>query len=324
VNIILNGLHRSGTTLLSRLINALPGTFIIKDGLRLPYYYLRVEITEGKPEDLIRYPYGMYGGSGMVFDLNREVRDISALREILRKEVTAYSLEAGLEESMMLWLGRLDQGFSYHDVLTGLFENIRSGSSGTGDQSVGVKCTHMVSFAQDMLIAFPDMKWIEIIRDPRGWYCSSRVSHSQKLLRGLRLWNSEVTASIEAARQFPDRFLVITYEDLILNYATTFQLICAFLDCDCTVTDEWIKDLELVENDGRKWYVNASYVKNGGMIPEAQNKRILSDYETFDPHPVFRWKGLLPFRVKMLITLLTLRNRNRLTSFTSGTAADQE
>ena len=39
----INGMHRSGTMLMSRLINALPDTFIIKDGIRIPWYYFRVE-----------------------------------------------------------------------------------------------------------------------------------------------------------------------------------------------------------------------------------------------------------------------------------------
>lgn len=312
MDIVINGLHRSGTTLLSRLINALPETFIIKDGLRFPYYHIRVESTAGKPDDRIGYPYGMYRDPRLALDLNREVKDISSLTRILLKEVAAYRLEPGLEASLVEWLARLDQGCSYHDVLTELFEIIRAG---TGCRSAGVKSTHMVSFAQVLLSAYPELKWIEIIRDPSGWYCSSKVSHSQKLIKGMRLWNNEVAASLAAAHLYPERFLVITYEDLILDNINTFQQICGFLNIDCRVTDEWLGELDLVENDGRQWFVNSSYIRDGGTIPGAQNRRIASDYQTFDPHPVHRWRAILSFREKAIIKQLTGWNRSRLAAF---------
>ena len=307
--ILINGMHRSGTMLLSRLINALPDTFIIKDGMRIPWVYYRVETNEK-----VSYPLDFYKNIGIDFDLNRKVRDINMLKRILLEELKGYNFSFELDKRWKDEIMRFKQGFSYKEVYLHLYQTL-SGLSGV--QCVGAKHTHMYQYSSAVLSAFPNLKWIDTIRDSRGWYCSSRVSHKASVLNGIPLWNKAANAILSNIKSNQDRYMAITFEELILSRVNTLQKICNFLDIKLKITDEWFNNVQLTENDGSPWYPNPSFEKSGKEVPEDQNKRKSTDYQIMDPLPVYRWRAKLSLWEKIILKVLTGRNLKRINSMGS-------
>jgi hypothetical protein len=67
--------------------------------------------------------------------------------------------------------------------------------------------------------AYPDGTLLSIVRDPRSWYASAR-KHSDKYAnfdRAMELWRRSAGATLSAAERYPDRVLVLTYEQLVLE-----------------------------------------------------------------------------------------------------------
>ena len=168
----------------------------------------------------------------------------------------------------------------------------------------------MHRFRSKMLENFPDMRWIDIIRDPRGWYCSAKVSHGRNIVKGAIIWN-RAAESILYNDRFSDRYLCISFENLIIDRKAVLQKICNFLKINLEVTEEWIQNLKLTKNDGSQWYPNTSYTRNGQELPEEWHKRLSTDYGIMDSLPVYRWKQKLKTWERIGLEILTGFRRKR-------------
>jgi hypothetical protein len=302
--ILINGMHRSGTMLLSRLINALPDTFIIKDGMRIPWFYYRVETNEK-----FNYPLDCYRNPEINLDLHRKVRDMNLLKKILLEELEGLNLSFELYKSWKDEIMKFKQGFSYKEVYLHLYQKL---SELSGAEYVGAKNTHMFQYSPSILSTFPELKWIDIIRDSRGWYCSTKVSHKLNVFSSARLWNKAVDAIISVSDCYVSRRIVITFEELILCRTKTLQKICDFLGINFKVTEDWLNNLQLTENNGSPWYPNPSYAKSGEKIFGNQNKRKSTDYCMLDTQPVYRWNKELPLWEKIILQIMSCKNLKRL------------
>lgn len=298
--LVINGMHRSGTMLLSRLINAFPGTYIIKDGLRLPWYFLQIEA-----EKKIAYPRECYGNLSHIFDIHQEVKSVGRLKKMLSEELESLSLNQETHRKMYQVLHAFQNGITYHDAYIELFQTLQND---TDARWVGTKNTHMFHFRDAMLQAIPGMKWIDILRDPRGWFCSAKVSHHENIFRGAWFWN-QAALSIARSRADHERYMAISFESLLLNSVATLQQICDFLGLGIAVSDEWIQALNLTTNDGNTWYPNPSFTRDGKEIHGDQNLRKSKDYKVLDPLPANRWKKKLTVFEKLAISTLTAPSR---------------
>lgn len=299
--VIINGMHRSGTMLLSRLVNALPGTFIVKDGLRLPWYYFQVE----DPAPFI-YPNDCYRRRVADFDPSRQVLDISRLRAILLEELPELRFGEKTAGRLKQVIESLEDGWSYRRAFTDVMATL---AEQEGCSRVGTKTTHMFRFRDSMLSAFPELKWIDIIRDPRGWYCSARVSHHETLVRGMLLWNRVAWTVARSSGAHPNRTLCLTFDQLIMDGQAVMQRICDFLGVPVVVTDDWLQNLNLTVNDGSPWYPNPSFTKSGQEIQGDQNLRRSTDYRILDPLPACRWRAKLSGKERLWAGLLTAAAR---------------
>lgn len=303
--IFINGIHRSGTTFLSRIINALPDTFILKDGLRIPWIWMQVEA----PDDLV-YPKSFYTFPKIEIDLDMVPSDMSLFRKILNEEIDSHKLSRDVDAALKNYVASLSGNGTYKDAFASFFECLKAN---THQSNVGTKSTHMQEFEHSLLDAYPKAKWIEIIRDSRGWYCSSKVSHpSRNCLTGAHFWNRAVDSSIQASEVFPDRHLMVSYEFLITNPVAAIQKICDFLSIDLHIDRAWLDTMVLIENDGSPWSVNSSYTVCGKRIQEDQNLANTIGYEKFDGRIVRRWKKKLSGVEKFLIKRITLKRLKRL------------
>jgi hypothetical protein len=298
--LIINGMHRSGTTLLSRLVNALPDTFIIKDGIRIPLIYFRVETNER-----FVYPRDCYRKPPLEFNLDRPVKDISHLGKILLEDLDANKLLSGCDLNWENEMLKFKQGDSYKKIFLHFFSWLAKSKN---VQCVGAKNTNMFQYSSTLLTTFPNLKWIDIIRDSRGWYGSSKVSHYTNVFYGAILWNKAVKNILIRRNLKQDLRICISFEELVLSREKTLRKICKLLGVNFEVTEDWIETLRLTENDGSPWLANSSYTKNGEWAYHDVEKQKKMNYQVLDTVPVYRWKKTLSVWEKVLLRIITGKN----------------
>ncbi len=113
--------------------------------------------------------------------------------------------------------------------------------------------------------AYPDGTLVSLVRDPRGWYASASRYRGKygDLDAALRLWRRSTEASIEAARRFGERVLVLTYEELVLDTEATMQRLAERLGISMSPT------LLMPTFNGRAIRANSSDpVERYGILPE--------------------------------------------------------
>jgi len=304
--IFVNGIHRSGTTLLSRLINALPGVYLVTDGIRIPWLYLQVERI--KP---VVYPSDMERRKKWPMDLNKNVRDAKKFQEILNKEVSDLALRPEVDCQVRAVVNAVDGSQSYREVFRDLFASL---AQAAGVRAVGSKNTHMSHYRGEILEAFANARWIEVVRDPRGWYCSARISHKQEILRAARDWNRCYRGYVREDLVGRERTLLMSFEDLIVRRSGALNDVAKFLGLEFRVSEEWLRNIRLVDNDGRQWHANSSFDKASGqaLTHEEIFSREPRDYDILDEVPAFRWRTELTQVEKFLMMALTFPTRRRL------------
>jgi len=295
--VVLNGMHRSGTMLFSRLINAFPDTYIIKDGIRIPWIFFRVESG-----DNFLYPRDCYRKPPFPLQLSKSISDIVLFKKILLDELDYLKLPKSLYSALLNMINNCEGKETYSNFFQRFFSKI---AQETNAKTVGVKNTHMFQYAHEMLEVFPNMKWVNIIRDVRGWYCSTKVSHPLNVVSSALLWNKAASLLIEDNIN-KQRQIYLTFDELIMSRTKTLKKVCDFLNMNFVIDDEWIEKLNLTENDGTKWYPNSSYSKKGKEIHGDQNKRRKIDYKIMDTLPVYRWRKKLS-----IIEIIALRILSR-------------
>ena len=71
---------------------------------------------------------------------------------------------------------------------------------------------------EQLFAAYPDGTLISVVRDPRGWYPSMQATSLRakwpELGAAIGAWRQSVEAAIEASERFPERVLLLTYEQL--------------------------------------------------------------------------------------------------------------
>lgn len=94
------------------------------------------------------------------------------------------------------------------------------------------KTPEYVLHVDHLAALFPAAKFIGITRDGRDVYDSLRARRwrGRSVLRISRYWGACVDAASAAARQLgPDRWLAVTYEELVLDTESTTRRVCEFL-----------------------------------------------------------------------------------------------
>jgi hypothetical protein len=100
---------------------------------------------------------------------------------------------------------------------------------------------------------YPDSKVITLIRQPRNWYASYRVSktkHYKTLPRMVEQWVESARGSIDAARRYPGKVLVLNFEDLVTETEAAMRRCADFLEIewDATLTQPTFQNMELYAN----------------------------------------------------------------------------
>jgi Sulfotransferase family len=78
---------------------------------------------------------------------------------------------------------------------------------------------------------YPDGRLISILRDPWSWYTSAQGrdpdADPEDLLAA---WNRSSTEMLTAARRYPDRVMIVRFEELLLDTETAMRRLAGFLE----------------------------------------------------------------------------------------------
>ena len=198
------GPDRSGTTLMFALLASHPDLCMVRRTNMWRYFYRRYgDLADPANldrclDDMVRY---------------RRMRHLQPDEERIRREFAARTADV---RPALRALPRAQR-------------RTRSAKSRWGDKSL-----HTERFADDIFTEFPDARIVHMVRDPRDRYASVRHRNGQQLLArrcGDRPLDPLHPRRGERRRaRYPDRYLIVRYEDLAVAPEATMRRVCEFVD----------------------------------------------------------------------------------------------
>ncbi len=155
-----------------------------------------------------------------------------------------------------------------------------------GKSRWGEKSLHTERYADIVFENFPQAKIIHMTRDPRDRYASvrKRFGGDNPRVAGATLrWLTSMQAAQKNLKKYPDRYLMVRFEDLASNPEDTARIICDFIGEEFTT--------EMLSMEGEVEYRNS-----GGN----------SSFEKIQPgtistQPIGRYRQVLtPFELKFI------------------------
>ena len=198
------GPDRSGTTLLYAILASHP------------------DISMVRRTNMWRYFYRRYGDLAEHDNLERCLSDMVRYRRMRHLHPDSERIRREFLEGDPTY-GRLFALFHKHNAE-------RSGKSRWGDKSL-----HTEHFADCVFAEFPDARIIHTVRDPRDRYASVSRRHGRKITRvgaTTGRWLMSMRASRRNLERYPDRCLIVRYEDFARDPEGTTQRLCAFIGED--------------------------------------------------------------------------------------------
>ncbi|CAJ0703812.1 sulfotransferase family protein [Ralstonia holmesii] len=124
-----------------------------------------------------------------------------------------------------------DQPRSVHRVVWELL--LRAGAQ-HGARVVMDKSLDSVHYAAELMTLFPDMRFLNVVRDPRAQVASMNraIIHDFDTLLNTQTWVAAHRAANALIAQYPERTCTIRYEDFLVDQESTLRRICSFLEID--------------------------------------------------------------------------------------------
>ena len=98
-------------------------------------------------------------------------------------------------------------------------------------QVVMDKSLDSVHYADDIVRLYPDMLFLNVVRDPRAQVASMNraIIHDFDTLLNARTWLAAHRAADHVVQRYPQRVLTIRYEDFLARQHETLETVCDFL-----------------------------------------------------------------------------------------------
>lgn len=291
--LFISGMFRSGTTLLSRMINTHTRVACASDPLRPLFNSFRYTAAGKKYQaqhdrfeplaDYIDQPDLLATILGA--DLNTPI-DFPGqkLLDLIQKSARPYS---------GLWADSLkmpDLKDSYAQWLHHCLEHVRSiyGVSGTKDIIAfkEVWATEMVPCFHRL---FENAKSLIIVRDPRDVAASKKKTENQyPFFFMARQWRKLAFLANRMAHVYPKKVKTIKYEDLVSSPESVITEICDFITVPFET--ELLNPLNYKDGDNLPWKQNTSYMPK--------------EKQTINRASVGKWKTILDEQELSLIELI--------------------
>ena len=120
-----------------------------------------------------------------------------------------------------------DQSRSVHRIVWEML--LRAGEK-QGAHVVMDKSLDSVHYADELMTLFPDMLFLNVVRDPRAQVASMNraIIHDFDSTLNAMTWAEAHHAARRVVERYPDRALTIRYEDFLANQEETLKRVCAF------------------------------------------------------------------------------------------------
>ena len=251
--VLVSGMIRSGTTLLSRIISSHPDIFIASDIL-LP-------VLKSIKSDCLKLDGPIKDG---YFDNTIEKFEF---QKIIKQEISEEKFQDladkmykswYMEDSLKSYIYSLDYS-NYENLIKDILFKIQELSG--GKKMIGVKEAYFDEFIPLMKGIFPSFKSIHIIRNPMATYNSiNEQDISYPLVYTLKFWRRHVNLALYNSINFPNSTLIIRYEDVITNTKLVLEKIAYFFWQDIDIRmfncESWKK------LGGEPWQGNSYIVDN--------------------------------------------------------------
>jgi len=281
--LFISGMFRSGTTFIARALNAHSRVACASDPMRPLFNSYRHSLgSKSYKKKNGRYdPQGDYFSQDVelltkILDSDLEVSldtDSDELFEIIKAAAMPYS---------GLWartLPQIKKRMTYRNIVKSFLDHIGVVYSKNEEVDlIAFKEVWTNEMVPSFLRSFEGGKAVLVIRDPRAVTASNNVTEAKYPVIFLaRQWRKAAFLALEAKKMFPDRVMLVRYEELVANPKKYLSEICEFSEIpyDVNVLDSAL----YLDGDGKPWRQNTSYKKQG-------SKKITTVY--FD-----KWREIL-------------------------------
>lgn len=209
-HIIIGGMQRSGTSLLRAIVGSHSEVGIYQ--MELPFWTEFHLIHKGKK---LSQEKALIVLDEILNHFTVKQIDTKLNRDVLVADVKALGSEVVIEDIYQVFLTH------YMDVRQKSF--------------VGLKTPRNEWYADAIFSAFPDTKFLHIIRNPMDQAVSiSKAKENiwggkQNHFANIYDWETSVQAARNNEQKYRDNYLVLTYEELVTNYDEVLPRVCDFL-----------------------------------------------------------------------------------------------
>lgn len=202
--IFVAGADRSGTTLMFALLASHPSISLVRR------------------TNMWRYFHGSYGDLREQGNLERCLGDMVRYRRMRHLQPDPDRIRREFLKGEPTY-GRLFALFHEHNAE-------RVGKRRWGDKSL-----HTEHYADRVFAEFPNGRIVQMVRDPRDRYASVHKRYERDLSRvgaATARWLTSTHAGLRNQRRYPNRYLIVRYEDLACEPEATMRHVCAFIGED--------------------------------------------------------------------------------------------
>jgi hypothetical protein len=157
--------------------------------------------------------------------MKNPARRAQYLVDLLRLE------DAALADRTRDWLIRWQQEQSTVSAIDLYREAMRFITADSGKRFWVRKATSYIFYAEDMLTLMPDVRILYLLRNPYDISASRkrRFPKRERILGGVVSWNLGLRIGLKLREAYPDRFLIVRYEDMVTDPVATFRGIFDFV-----------------------------------------------------------------------------------------------
>lgn len=262
---LISGMYRSGTTLLTKMLNAHPACCGVDDPFFQFFKAFRNELAvelycgdfdlQSPIDEHFDSPYPEVINRLQGSDFKIPFR-VHALDEVIRMMLPFCRFYCPELEGHLSKI----KANTYAELLVALLDLSRQTYGQDGNTMLGCKNTFCEAFAFPFLQTFPSSQVLIIIRDPRAVLGSQNAAGDNgayPVLFALRHWRKSVACAIILKTLFPDRATFVKYEDLIDAPDKTSRELCRFLNLP--YDPAMVHPENFRGKGGKPWMQNSSF-----------------------------------------------------------------
>lgn len=202
--IFVAGPDRSGTSLIYAILSSHP------------------DISMVRRTNMFRYFYGQYGDLANEDNFERCLNTMLSYKRLVHLHPDPQRIRREFRQGEPTY-GRLFALFHAHNAE-------RIGKTRWGDKSLHTEC-----FADNVFTAFPNARILHMVRDPRDRYASvlKRYATNRGMVgKATGKWLYSVVYGFHNVEKFPNKYMLVKYEELTLEPDKMVRKICDFLEVD--------------------------------------------------------------------------------------------